>query len=129
MKKLLILGILFIFASCSNYSTGYRTGEVVKFSNKGLIFKTWEGTLNLGGLRTQTDSHGNSNLVSNTWNFSIDNGHHRGEDIKSLSDSLNLALEQGYRVRLHYNQEFLTNWILQRGGTAYYVDKVEIIRN
>lgn len=32
------------------YSEGERTGDVFKFSKKGLIWKSWEGELYLGGL-------------------------------------------------------------------------------
>lgn len=30
------------------YSEGYRAGELVKFSHKGVIFKTWEGEISQG---------------------------------------------------------------------------------
>lgn len=57
MKKTLfyILGaILFLFISYFAfvnyvpYSEGTRSGELIKFSRKGVIFKTWEGEISQG---------------------------------------------------------------------------------
>lgn len=41
------------------YSIGSRSGRLVKLSQKGFIFKEWEGTLDLGG------------GINLTWDFSI----------------------------------------------------------
>jgi len=58
MKKFLavfaLLAVLVIaagvwFATIADYSEGYRVGKVIKLSNKGYVFKTWEGTLGDGG--------------------------------------------------------------------------------
>lgn len=35
-----------------NYSEGERTGDVYKFSRKGLIYKSWEGEMYLGGVHS-----------------------------------------------------------------------------
>ncbi|WP_309597636.1 hypothetical protein [Flavobacterium oreochromis] len=32
----------------ATYSEGTRTGELIKFSKKGYVFKTWEGELSQG---------------------------------------------------------------------------------
>jgi hypothetical protein len=51
--RLAFIGLagLFLFSGCShNYSDGYRVGYVRKFSRKGLIWKSWEGELLLGGV-------------------------------------------------------------------------------
>lgn len=32
----------------ATYSEGERTGELIKFSNKGYVFKTWEGEVSQG---------------------------------------------------------------------------------
>ncbi|AEW85852.1 6-phosphogluconate dehydrogenase [Flavobacterium columnare NBRC 100251 = ATCC 23463] len=57
LKKILLLS-LGTFALCfalyftllyyATYSEGTRTGELIKFSKKGYIFKTWEGELSQG---------------------------------------------------------------------------------
>ncbi|MAZ71736.1 MAG: 6-phosphogluconate dehydrogenase, partial [Flavobacteriaceae bacterium] len=57
MKKILfiILGSLlalyllyFAFVTYVPYSEGTRAGELIKFSNKGVLFKTWEGEISQG---------------------------------------------------------------------------------
>ena len=57
MKKILaiIISILiaitvgyFLFIYYVTYSEGYRAGELVKFSHKGVMFKTWEGEISQG---------------------------------------------------------------------------------
>ncbi|MCI4442970.1 MAG: hypothetical protein JHC39_05625 [Lentimicrobium sp.] len=57
MKKFLgiIIGIAvlsivcyFTFLYYATYSEGVRSGELIKFSNKGMIFKTYEGELSQG---------------------------------------------------------------------------------
>jgi hypothetical protein len=127
MKALLLILLSATLFSCSsNYSSGWRAGYLNKFSQKGLIYKTWEGSLNLGGAKEKHSDNGTS-FVANIWDFSLDAEHQRGENIKSLSDSLNKALELGYRVRLHYNEESLTDWNSNRGSESYYVDSVKIL--
>ncbi len=57
MRKIilfLILGITlistgyFCFIYFYSYSEGFRSGELIKFSSKGYIFKTWEGEISQG---------------------------------------------------------------------------------
>jgi len=57
MKKIIISIVLtltliiagyFSFVYYVSYSEGYRAGELIKFSHKGLAFKTWEGELSQG---------------------------------------------------------------------------------
>jgi len=127
--KIFTLIVLFSLVACSHYSNGLRTGELIKFSRKGIMFKTWEGTINLGGMVRHSDGKGNSSMVANTWDFSIDESAHRGENIQGLADTLNLAIELGYRIKVHYNQEVGTNCSCKRGSEEYFVDKVQIIRN
>lgn len=55
-----------------NYSEGQRTGDVYKFSKKGLIYKSWEGEMYLGGYHS---SGGDSpTLVTDKFWFSIPEG-------------------------------------------------------
>ena len=43
----LSLGLALVMTSCTeNYSNGERIGMITKFSQKGLVFDSWEGTLN-----------------------------------------------------------------------------------
>ncbi|MCS7017971.1 MAG: hypothetical protein RMJ87_01890 [Cytophagales bacterium] len=63
MKKFLIISSLILvlaliggvwFAYFASYSEGYRVGKVMKISRKGVLFKTWEGQLNVEGITTTT---------------------------------------------------------------------------
>ena len=45
---LLMTIIWFSFIYYVPYSRGTRSGELIKFSNKGVIFKTWEGEISQG---------------------------------------------------------------------------------
>ena len=126
MKRFLLFMLLCIATvtmstSCSkDYSEGWRTGTVSKFSEKGIIFKTWEGELHLGGI---------SGGEANVWQFSIDAERERSEDIDSLVTLINIAMEHGDKVRLHYNEEAgLIDLNMSRGTTHYYIDKVQIIQ-
>ena len=42
------LACYFTFLYYATYSEGVRSGELIKFSNKGMIFKTYEGELSQG---------------------------------------------------------------------------------
>jgi hypothetical protein len=44
----LILVCYFTFLYYATYSVGIRSGELIKLSNKGVIFKTYEGELSQG---------------------------------------------------------------------------------
>lgn len=46
----IVLGItlFFTFLYYATYSEGDRTGELIKFSSKGYVFKTWEGEISQG---------------------------------------------------------------------------------
>lgn len=40
--------LFFVIVYYATYSEGNRSGELIKFSNKGYVFKTWEGELSQG---------------------------------------------------------------------------------
>lgn len=71
MKKnaivIAILAVLSFSAQASDcYSEGVRTGTVQKFSQKGMVNKSWEGEMVQEGFRTK----GNGKM-SNIWKFSV----------------------------------------------------------
>jgi hypothetical protein len=112
MKYLLIV-ITFLLSSCIDYSDGDRVGVITKFSRKGLLFKTWEGELNLGGLRKNADN----NVVANTWKFTVENN-------VLVINQIEDALDSNKTVKLHYKQEFWSApW---RAETNYFIDSVKI---
>jgi hypothetical protein len=117
MKKVILLVVTIVaFSSCSNnYSNGNRVGFVTQFSKAGLIWKSWEGHLNM----TQTGMNSSS-----AFDFSVDNDK---EDISIISD-LQLALDSGYKVELTYNLAKGYNWFSNRGNTDYFVSHCKIIK-
>ena len=49
----LLAVIWYSFIYFATYSDGYRSGELIKFSHKGVIVKTWEGEVSQGISGTQ----------------------------------------------------------------------------
>ena len=119
LKKVLflIIGILIIvtlFLSFANYSSGYRAGVPTKISKKGVLFKTYEGTLNVGGLTNSSDG-----AIPTTWDFSV-----RGSDDEVLA-RIDEAIKKAKRVKLLYKEKYVKFFWL--GDTKYFVYEVEII--
>jgi len=92
------------------YSNGQRTGVPQKLSYKGIFCKTWEGSLNVGGMSTD----GQGIAVPNVWNFSVPN--------EAIAGEINSAADQGKRLTLHYTQPLLAATC--KGSSGYYVYKV-----
>lgn len=117
---LLVIGVvgslLFVtFVRYTSYSNGYRAGEVIKFSRKGYVFKTYEGEMNLGGfVRSEQEE-----ITPTIWAFSV----YRGDD--EVRSQIIQAMEDGYRVRLYYKERFFN--LFWYGDTKYFIDKVELI--
>ena len=99
---LLLIGV-FLLAYFVHYSEGIRAGELVKFSHKGVIFKTWEGEIGQGVSEAQL------------FEFSVE-----GSEDQVKKDLTEL---QGKYVKLHYYERFVTLFWL--GDTTYFVTKVE----
>ncbi len=95
------------------YDEGVRAGTVLRISKMGIVFKTYEGQLNLetfGALR-------GASPIAEAFDFSVEPGN--TEVIKELQQ---VALT-GERVNLHYKKRYLTfPW---RGDTKYFITKVE----
>lgn len=95
----------FTFIYFVNYSEGYRAGQLVKISKRGMMFKTWEGTLSQGVSEEQQ------------FRFSVESGD------KEVVDQLKNL--QGQRVKLTYIERFGTfAWL---GDTKYYVKEVSVV--
>jgi hypothetical protein len=100
MKLAAALAAVVLTTACApNYSEGDRPGTIIKFSNKGLVFKSWEGALNQGGFRQEIDSNGIAVTVPNIIMFNA-------TDPNVIAD-LKIAAETGQRVLLSYNQWFI----------------------
>lgn len=120
MKKvvLLLLTSLVLLTSCSeNYSNGERIGVVTQFAKSGVIFKSYEGHLNV----TQTGM--NSSVP---FDFSIDNDASESE-ILPVIKSIDSAAQYGWKVKLVYHETFWKNWFKNRGETNHFITKCEIL--
>ena len=119
LKKFLVgLGTLiilfFVFAYYANFSSGFRVGVPVKLSKKGVLVKTYEGQLNIGGLTS-----GNQGVIPTQWDFTVDDS--KVEVFQGIEN----AMEQGVRAKLYYNEKYIK--LPWRGDTKYFVHKVELI--
>ena len=111
---IILLLIGYVYACGFSYSSGTRTGIVVKLSHKGYVFKTYEGELNLGGI-----SEGDGTLMpARIWKFSVDR---KNDSIYNV-----ITTTEGKRVRLYYN-EVIKNFFWQ-SETPYLIEKVEIVK-
>ncbi len=118
MKKLLLTLLVvflavFAFLYWGTYETGVMAGKVVRVSEKGMVFKTFEGKLNLetfGALK-------GTSPIAETFDFSVE----KSEDA-IIQDLQKVALS-GERVNLYFKKRYMTfPW---RGDTNYFVTKVE----
>jgi hypothetical protein len=110
---LVVITGIFIFFYFGIYDEGVRAGNVVRVSKKGIIFKTYEGQLNLqsfGALKGTTP-------FAETFDFSVENN--KPEVIRELEA---VALS-GERVNLHYIKRY--NVFPWRGDTKYFIISVE----
>ena len=109
---LLILGLgIFIYWKYAfTYSSGNRFGLLQKFSQKGTLFKTYEGELILSSVR------GNYNvpIASEKFFFSV-------SDKDVAQKLMNM---QGAQVTVHYKEKNGT--VPWRGETRYIVDSVRV---
>ena len=110
---LLLVGLLLLLALYTwlalhwDYSNGYRSGSLQKFSKRGWVCKTYEGELWQSVV---------TNVSPQVWQFSVRDGR-----VVQALDSL-----VGRQVRLHYTEH--------RGvptscfaDTRYYVDSVVVV--
>lgn len=96
-------GIYFAFIYYATRSEGVRSGELVKFSRQGLLFKTWEGEI----------SQGSSGEI---FAFSIE------EQDKQVVE--NMIDYQGKYVKVTYKERFGTFFWL--GESKFFIVKVEL---
>lgn len=94
------------------YSDGMRAGQVIKLTKKGVLFKTYEGELNLL-LMPSTNTQGT--LTPNVWNFSVLN--------KEIASKVMQASATGERLELYYKERYFKfPW---QGDTRYFVYEVK----
>lgn len=114
---LLVFIIVNSFYYFATYEEGVMAGKVLRITQKGVMFKTYEGKLNLetfGALK-------GASPIAESFDFSVESG--ETEVIKELE---NVALS-GERVNLHFVKRYKA--FFWRGDTKYFVTKVERLPN
>ncbi len=123
IELLVLIAIIFIVCGLTlgilgskgcNNSSGIRTGTITKFSHKGLVKKSWEGELLMGGVA----NHGEG-TVANVWQFSVLD--------TNLVPKIDKAAQDGSRVSFNYQQTFFYNPM--RRDTAYFITGVIVLTN
>lgn len=111
---LLAISTLALTSCSENYSNGERIGFITKFSNRGIVCKSWEGEMNI----TQTGMN-----TSSTFQFSVDNDREDPTIIKTLDSAANL----GWKTKIVYHETFGKNWFQNRGETDHFVKDVIVL--
>lgn len=111
---LLIVGaIVFSFLYWATYEEGVMAGKVLRVSQKGMVFKTYEGKINLetfGALR-------GASPIAESFDFSV------YKSDKDLIEQLQQVSLSGERVNLYFEKHYMTfPW---RGDTKYFATRVE----
>lgn len=103
----------FAFLYWGTYEEGVMAGKIIRISQKGVIFKTYEAKLSLesfGALR-------GTSPIAETFDFSVEQGN--DEMVKELEQ---VALT-GERVNIHFKKRYIR--VPWRGNTRYFATKVE----
>jgi hypothetical protein len=106
------LGVFVYFKYFFTYSEGYRAGLLQKFSNKGVIVKTYEGEMILSSVSSTRDVA----LASEKFQFTVTN-----KNLIREFDTL-----QGENIIVHYRQK--KGAIFFRGDSPYLVDSIKVRR-
>ena len=102
----LLVGI-FAFVYYVPYSEGVRSGELIKFSRKGVLFKTWEGEISQG--------------ISGAQIFPFSVLDRDQEVIEALQAA------EGKYVKLNYEERYTTFYWW--GETNYFITNVEVTQS
>lgn len=106
----ILIGVFIVMKYFYTYSKGYRAGLLQKFSNKGIIFKTYEGELILSSVASTREVA----IASEKFLFTMVN-----KDLVRQFDTL-----QGQNVIVHYIQK--GGAVPWRGDSKYLVDSVKV---
>ena len=118
---LLIFSIILcmvLLQSCKeNYSNGEKVGNLIEFTQKGVIYDSWEGRLNM----TQTGM----NTSGEPFSFSFDKDR---DDQDSIINLMKQAQVEGWKLKIRYHEVWgFKNVFYNRGETNYFVDGVTVL--
>jgi hypothetical protein len=113
ITTIVVLAVTFGFMYWGVYEDGVMAGKVLRISEKGMMFKTYEGKINLetfGALR-------DASPIAESFDFSIE----KNDD--ALIKELKEVSLTGERVNLYFVKRYMTfPW---RGDTKYFATRVE----
>ena len=107
---IVIIAVFIYFKYSFTYITGYRAGLLQKFSEKGLVFKTYEGEMVLSSIQ----SNANVAIASEKFLFSV-----ADETVAKSMEQI-----QGRHVVVHYKEK--NGALPWRGDSHYIVDSVRV---
>lgn len=95
------------------YERGLMSGRVMRISEKGVVFKTYEGKIQLETFGALKDK----GALNETFDFSVE-----GSQKEVIAQLQEVSLS-GERVNLHFVKRYAR--FMWRGDTKYFVEKVE----
>lgn len=108
--------IVLSYFMVGSFSEGSRAGTIVKFSKKGVVFKTYEGELNMGMFITDNAA---ANYGSNIFNFSVPSGN------KEVVETIEKVILTGSRVKMYYQEKYVS--FLWVGESKYHIYKIDVL--
>lgn len=112
-----LITFIYPFGIMENYSDGQRTGDIYKFSKKGLLWKSWEGEMYLGGYHSTGGE--NPTIETDKFYFSIDGASTNTE----LIEKLQKCSQERQQCTVVYREWLVKPWWLGSGYVA--VDVLE----
>jgi len=109
----LISAGVFSFYYFGAYERGAMSGKVMRIAEKGVVFKTYEGKINLETFGALKGAH----PIQEVFDFSVEKS--KTDVIKELQE---VALS-GERVNLYYVKRYAK--FVWRGESQYFVERVE----
>jgi len=113
LAMLVVLLLVVAFWYWGVYERGVMAGKVLRISEKGYMFKTYEGKLDLetfGALK-------GTSPIASTFDFSVES---KEKEVIRMLESVALS---GERVNLHFKKRYMKfPW---RGETKYFITEVE----
>jgi hypothetical protein len=109
----IVAGLVFSFLYFGVYESGVMAGKVLRITEKGVVFKTFEGKLNLetfGALK-------GASPIAESFDFSVEKSN------TEVIDALQKVALSGERVNLHFKKRYIQ--VPWRGETKYFATEVE----
>lgn len=109
----LVLIVGFSFVYWGTFEDGVMAGKILRVSEKGVIFKTYEGKINLETFGALKDA----SPIAESFDFSIES------ENQALIKELETVALSGERVNLYFVKRYMAfPW---RGETRYFATRIE----